>query len=44
MIIDGIKGFTGGINISDKSINNNQRKLYWRDTPLRIGGPGVYYV
>lgn len=44
VIIDGITGFTGGINVSDKYINNNQHKLYWRDTHLRIDGPGVYYL
>ena len=44
VIVDGITGFTGGINVSDKYINNNKSKLYWRDTHLRIDGPGVYYL
>jgi cardiolipin synthase len=45
IIIDGKTGFTGGINISDKYINDensNKGKLYWRDTHLRIDGPGIF--
>jgi cardiolipin synthase len=44
IIIDGKTGFTGGINISDRYINdpNNQEKPYWRDTHLRIDGPGIF--
>lgn len=44
VVIDGQTGFTGGINVSDKYINNRKDKLYWRDTHLRIDGPGVYYL
>ncbi len=44
IIIDGHTAFTGGINVSDKYINNKPGKLYWRDTHLRIDGPGVYYL
>lgn len=44
VIIDGQTAFTGGINVSDKYINNKKGKLYWRDTHLRIDGPGVYYL
>ncbi|MBL7703217.1 MAG: cardiolipin synthase [Ferruginibacter sp.] len=44
VIIDGQTAFTGGINVSDKYINNKKEKLYWRDTHLRIDGPGVYYL
>ncbi len=44
VIIDGKTGFTGGINVSDKYINNNKGELFWRDTHLRIDGPGVYYL
>jgi len=45
IIVDGQTAFTGGINVSDKYINNNQKgKLYWRDTHLRIDGPGVFYL
>jgi cardiolipin synthase len=44
IVIDGQIGFTGGINVSDKYINNGSHKLFWRDTHLRIDGPGVFYL
>ena len=44
VVIDGQTGFVGGINVADKYINNKKGQLYWRDTHLRIDGPGVYYL
>lgn len=44
IVIDGCTAFTGGINVSDRYINKKGRKGYWRDTHLRIDGPGVYYL
>jgi len=44
VVIDGQTGFVGGINVSDKYINKKKGQLYWRDTHLRIDGPGVYYL
>ncbi|HEX3167495.1 MAG TPA: cardiolipin synthase [Chitinophagaceae bacterium] len=46
IIIDGQKAFVGGINVSDKYINEpaNENKLFWRDTHLMIEGPGVYFL
>ncbi|MDB5110685.1 MAG: cardiolipin synthase, partial [Mucilaginibacter sp.] len=45
IVIDGCTGFVGGINVSDRYINDNDKKqLYWRDTHVRINGPGVYYL
>jgi len=43
IIVDGKVGFVGGINVSDKYINDpgTPDKLYWRDTHLKIEGPGV---
>ncbi len=42
IIIDGRIGFTGGINVSDKYINNpGSSQLYWRDSHIRIEGPAV---
>jgi cardiolipin synthase len=43
IVIDGITAFIGGINVSDKYINHvdQPEKLFWRDTHLRIDGPGV---
>lgn len=44
IIIDGCTAFVGGINVSDRYINNNPKQLYWRDTHVMIKGPGVYYL
>lgn len=45
IIVDGITGFVGGINVSDRYINKEKdSKLFWRDTHLRIDGPGVQYL
>ena len=44
IVVDGQIAFVGGINVSDKYINNKKNKLFWRDTHLRIEGPGVYYL
>ncbi|MEX1241765.1 MAG: cardiolipin synthase [Cyclobacteriaceae bacterium] len=51
IVVDGDCGFLGGINISDRYINDirktkkrKKRRLFWRDTHLRIDGPGVQYL
>ncbi|HNW75594.1 MAG TPA: cardiolipin synthase [Bacteroidales bacterium] len=46
IIIDGQCGFVGGINIADRYINSSQDKdhKYWRDTHLRIDGPGILFL
>ncbi|MDR6783068.1 cardiolipin synthase [Pedobacter africanus] len=44
IVIDGNTAFVGGINVSDRYINNNGNTLYWRDTHLRIDGPGTQYL
>jgi len=41
VVIDGVTGYIGGINISDRYINPNKYSLYWRDTSLRINGDAV---
>ena len=41
LIVDGAIGFTGGINIDDRYINNGKHSLYWRDTHLKIEGESV---
>ena len=38
VVIDGWAGYIGGINISDKYINNDTKKLFWRDTSVRVEG------
>ena len=44
VVIDGKTAFVGGINVSDKYINKDKTKLFWRDTHIRIDGPAVYYL
>ncbi|MHA6697784.1 cardiolipin synthase [Chryseobacterium sp. A321] len=46
ILIDGKVGFVGGINISDNYINTKEtpENIYWRDTHLKIEGPGVFYL
>jgi cardiolipin synthase len=46
IVIDGCIGFTGGINVSDRYINHKDQpdELFWRDTHVKITGPGVYYL
>ncbi|MFL5788109.1 MAG: cardiolipin synthase [Flavisolibacter sp.] len=46
IVIDGCVGFVGGINVSDRYINNGKKtnKYFWRDTHLRIEGSGVNYL
>ncbi|STD53372.1 cardiolipin synthase [Empedobacter falsenii] len=46
LIVDGKKAFVGGINISDKYINQNgvkspNNKIYWRDTSVMIEGDSI---
>lgn len=41
IIVDGHTGFTGGINLDDRYINNGNHSLFWRDTHLRIEGEAV---
>jgi cardiolipin synthase len=46
IVIDGTTSFVGGINISDRYVNNNSSKnwVYWRDTHIRIDGSGTNYL
>lgn len=46
IVIDGVTAFVGGINVSDKYINSPEHpeRLFWRDTHLRIDGPGALYL
>ena len=41
IIVDGLIGFIGGINISDRYDNSIDTGLYWRDTHLKITGATV---
>lgn len=45
IVIDSKIAFTGGINISDRYINRRNRNgQYWRDTHIRIDGPGIFLL
>lgn len=41
VVIDGEKGFTGGLNLDDRYLNNGKHKLFWRDTHLMVQGEAV---
>ena len=40
-VVDGEIAFTGGINLGDEYINRNDRLGHWKDTGIRVKGPGV---
>ncbi|WP_317195344.1 cardiolipin synthase [Rufibacter roseolus] len=46
ILVDAKIAFVGGINVADRYINHpgESKRLYWRDTHLRIDGPGIYYL
>ena len=41
MVIDGRIGFTGGVNLADEYINRLVRFGYWKDSGVRLEGPGA---
>ena len=40
-VIDGLIGYTGGINIADEYVNKTVRFGHWKDSAIRIVGDGV---
>ena len=40
--VDGSVAFTGGFNLADEYINREQRFGHWRDTAVRLEGPGAW--
>lgn len=42
LVVDGIWGFTGGVNIADEYINCEERFGYWKDTGIRLKGSAVW--
>ena len=40
-VIDGYTAFTGGINLEDAYINEEERYGYWKDTVIQINGDAV---
>ena len=41
-VIDGIVGYTGGINIADEYINDFEKYGHWKDVGLRLEGEAVW--
>ena len=41
-VIDGIIGFTGGINLADEYINETHRLGYWKDSAVMLRGRAVW--
>ncbi|MDF2964213.1 MAG: cardiolipin synthase, partial [Paenibacillus sp.] len=42
VVVDGFKGFLGGINIGEEYLGGNPRLGFWRDTHLELTGDAVY--
>lgn len=40
-VIDGIVGYSGGVNIADEYINQVVKYGHWKDTAVRLEGPAV---
>lgn len=41
-VIDGITGYTGGVNIADEYINEVEKFGHWKDTGIRLEGEAVW--
>ncbi|MEI7026487.1 cardiolipin synthase [Paenibacillus sp. y28] len=44
VVVDGVTGYLGGINIGDEYLGLNPKLGHWRDTHLELRGDGVYYL
>ncbi|MBF4695646.1 cardiolipin synthase [Fusibacter sp. Q10-2] len=42
VVVDGVVGFVGGLNIGDEYLGKSNRFNFWRDTHLEIKGEAVY--
>lgn len=42
LVIDGKTGFTGGVNLADEYINEEERFGHWKDSGIRLHGEGVW--
>lgn len=42
MVIDGQIAYTGGINIADEYVNRKHPYGHWKDTVIRLEGPGAW--
>lgn len=41
VLVDGVTGFTGGMNIGDEYLGRSKHFGFWRDAHLRLDGPAV---
>ena len=41
VVVDGVIGFTGGVNIADRYMNQEVVYGHWKDTAVRLEGPAV---
>ncbi|QMV43244.1 cardiolipin synthase [Cohnella cholangitidis] len=44
IVVDGLVGFIGGINVGDEYIGKHPRLGYWRDTHIKLEGDSVYWL
>ncbi|MFC4811425.1 cardiolipin synthase [Paenibacillus sp. GCM10023250] len=44
VVVDGLVGFVGGINIGDEYLGGNPKLGFWRDTHLQVNGDAVYFL
>jgi cardiolipin synthase len=44
VVVDGVIGFLGGINIGDEYLGNNPKFGFWRDTHMRLAGDAVFFL
>ncbi|MBB6732491.1 cardiolipin synthase [Cohnella zeiphila] len=42
LVVDGTKGFVGGINVGDEYLGKHPKLGFWRDTHLLVEGDAVY--
>lgn len=41
-VIDGVTGYTGGVNIADEYVNLFEKHGHWKDTGIRLEGDAVW--
>ncbi|GGD75925.1 cardiolipin synthase [Paenibacillus nasutitermitis] len=44
VVVDGLAGFFGGINIGDEYLGGNPKLGFWRDTHMKVEGDAVYFL
>lgn len=44
VVIDGVIGYVGGMNVGDEYLGHHRRLKPWRDTHLRVTGSSVWFL